>query len=294
MIRKMEERRRTFKEVLSLYKVEPTLRDIYVEGLTDKSMIKCLIKKHSILDIRVIEISEVNFDELYGDYPQLKNRNKKKVIKLAMELERSLSTSLKYVMCIIDQDFDIVLKNKLVYYYLYKTDYFSMESYCICENIMDKFLSENVKSFHLSAKQILSKVVDVLVDIFVVKMVIYEIKGDLNLIDMKKTYKVKRKTGDVMFEFEKYVSKLLQINGNPITVLEFMEIYNNKRRLLTTENRNQIHGKVFLEFMSAYLRKMQNNVNFSSMELQELMFRQLCKEDLLQFRLFKKIHNKYK
>jgi hypothetical protein len=80
----MEIYRRTIEEIIVRYELEPSLRDIYVEGLEDKSLIEWFLSQHgqtncAIYDVDTIEIpAELLFAE------NLVDGNRSRVIFLAL------------------------------------------------------------------------------------------------------------------------------------------------------------------------------------------------------------------
>ena len=70
--------KRKISELITLYYLEPKLRDIYIEGITDKLVIERFLKKNKISDVKIIEIDSINFTELYDEFPEIKRNNKKK------------------------------------------------------------------------------------------------------------------------------------------------------------------------------------------------------------------------
>ena len=69
--------KRKISEVLSLYEVEPELRDIYVEGITDKLIFDRFTNKYGIQDVEIKEVDDLDFSELYSVFPDIKRNNKK-------------------------------------------------------------------------------------------------------------------------------------------------------------------------------------------------------------------------
>jgi hypothetical protein len=65
--------RRTLDELVARYVLEPDLRDIYVEGKTDKLFLEWFLRNRGIEDIAVYEIETVDIsaDKLFE--PQLKD-----------------------------------------------------------------------------------------------------------------------------------------------------------------------------------------------------------------------------
>ena len=52
--------RRKISEVVQLYRLEPTLRDIYVEGISDNLIIESFLEENNIMGVSIYEIDKID------------------------------------------------------------------------------------------------------------------------------------------------------------------------------------------------------------------------------------------
>lgn len=82
--------KRTVDEVISICKLEPSTKNIYVEGISDKIVIDNFLKKQKKSDISVYNIDCIDYSEVFTGMPPedikvLKESNKEKVAYLALK-----------------------------------------------------------------------------------------------------------------------------------------------------------------------------------------------------------------
>lgn len=73
--------KRTVEEIISICKLEPSTKNIYVEGLSDKLVIDTFLKKQKINDISVFDIDCVDFVKSLPTCPLLNLMPRRTVIK---------------------------------------------------------------------------------------------------------------------------------------------------------------------------------------------------------------------
>ena len=116
--------RRTLDELVSRYKLEPSLCDIYVEGKTDKLFLEWFLNDRGIKDFAVYDIDTIDLptEILLNDF-QLKDNKRSRVIALALYLQKQMSVVHSHVICIADKDFDWLLDIQYECDCLFFTDY---------------------------------------------------------------------------------------------------------------------------------------------------------------------------
>src|SRR5580704_9493260 len=120
---------RLIKELVALYRLEPTVRDVFVEGSTDRSIVAWFLQREGLANASVREIDCV---EIPGDMLaryQLSGGNRSKVIALGKELGQSLGEASIQATAIIDNDFDRLLGRNQGCGLILTSDYTSMDMY---------------------------------------------------------------------------------------------------------------------------------------------------------------------
>src|SRR5262245_25675672 len=97
--------RRTISELTTLYELEPTVRDVYVEGPTDRAFVTAVLRRAGRDNVQVREVDLVNVmaDEVRALGLTIGSRQR--VIALALLLERAAASDLsQQVVCVADAD----------------------------------------------------------------------------------------------------------------------------------------------------------------------------------------------
>ena len=103
--------RRTVKELIAKYKLEPDIQDLYVEGVRDRNIYNWYLKSTGRSDVTLVEIQLVEISKECLESHGLDGGNRNRVIALSLELDGCFPKTLSYVRCIADSDFDYVLKS---------------------------------------------------------------------------------------------------------------------------------------------------------------------------------------
>src|SRR6185312_10424107 len=128
----------TIEELYSKYSLEPSLRDVYVEGVFDREIFEqcCRIKK--ISDLYFYEIDLVEVSEEFLRESGLTVGNKQKVIALARFLA-NIELDCGY-RCIVDRDLDHWLGGMEDVRRLIYTAHCDVESYYLSSELIKHIL----------------------------------------------------------------------------------------------------------------------------------------------------------
>jgi hypothetical protein len=157
-----EDTRREVEELVMLYELEPTVRDIYVEGPSDRAFMvgvsRRLGLKVQIREVDFVKISSAQLDEL-----DLGIGCRQRVIALAILLERVATLDLSsQVACIADADDEAGRSPKFTGSLLLYTDVSSMTTYAFASQYLQWYLDVVVLGFPLTGEQVVSALIPVL------------------------------------------------------------------------------------------------------------------------------------
>ena len=96
-------------ELIAKYRREPSLRDLYVEGPSDKHFFHLYFQQLGIPEVSIFEINQANVSPELIKTHSLQSKNRDRVVAFALELEKNLDPRASYVYCIADMDFNFVL-----------------------------------------------------------------------------------------------------------------------------------------------------------------------------------------
>lgn len=132
--------RRTIGELVARYDLEPSLRDLYVEGIQDKTIYDWYLRSTGHDDVAIFEIASIEVDQETLTFHGLGNGNRSRVVALALELDGRFPMVLSHVRCVADSDFDFILESRREGKHLLYTDYTSIDMYTYDRGLLDGFL----------------------------------------------------------------------------------------------------------------------------------------------------------
>ncbi len=130
--------RRSIDELVTRYELEPTLRDIYVEGSRDYHLLSWLFARAGLRNTTVYMIehtAEIPQSLLQGS-PF--GGHKARVVALSKELEAALPNA-NNVRGFVDRDFINILAQQQGFRILVVTDFACAEGYALSESSLEKF-----------------------------------------------------------------------------------------------------------------------------------------------------------
>jgi len=277
---------RTIEELITLYELEPQLRDIYVEGPTDVSFIGWFLDQVGKDNVIVYDISTVDISVQVIQSHSLENNNRDRVIALAIELESRLVEPTIQVTCIVDRDFDLILNKEYECNLLLFTDYTSIEMYLYCEKCLDKFINLYLRGFPFSAGYLLARLSSVLQEVFLIRLANKLLGLELEWMTFERCCHVDR--GEVVFDADVFVTRYLNKNSVLERQGEFRSVVDTWRSKLTNESRCQMHGHDFISLLAWYIAKHGVNSKLARPEIVErtlfscIELKQIADERLFQ------------
>lgn len=164
------EKCKEINELVALYSLEPSLKDVYVEGTRDKNMIDWFLMDQNISGINVYQVDAIDVpDEVLDRHGLEPGSNRSRVIALSEELAAHLPSDRK-ILCIVDRDYEDYLSSGHTNSYLEFTDYSSVDLYLWRKRTMQKFISLVLGSFPLSADQVMGDLIGVLEEVFLMRL----------------------------------------------------------------------------------------------------------------------------
>lgn len=166
--------RRTLRELMARYRLEPTLREAFVEGSHDASILQWVLSDSARnLAITPVEVVDVPY-ELLAQYG-LSDGNRGRVLALGLELDKHGQAGL--ARCVADRDFLFLLEvespraETIIY-----TDYACIDVYVLESSSLNKFLQLGL-GVQESGDHLLAAISDALIKLSCVRAALHEL-GD--------------------------------------------------------------------------------------------------------------------
>ena len=273
-----EGRRSTVKEIITKYKREPDLeKTIYVEGYTDKILVKWFLKQAKINNIIVNEINQIQIDKDTVLALELDDNARSRVITLTTLVDN-------HIIGIIDSDFDFL--SEPLYPHkdiLCKTDYACMEMYCFNEDTLEKILlgysEKKQPSNFVSFKGMLSSI---LKELFLIRYAKDNKAKSLENLDFKKDIKLNSK--ELIFDRENYMTKYFS-NGTTM-IDEIKSFIENAKTRSPEDDKKIINGHDFVSLLQIYLEIKQKD---ATVTFQKSLYSSLEFDKLKEEGMFKKV-----
>lgn len=244
--------RRTIDELLTLYEHEPTVRDLFVEGNSDKSVVEWFLDEVGINDVAVYEISTVSvpYDEVRKR--SLEDNNRGRVIALAFALHSRSNVDLtNSVGCIADTDFDHLLQKEYECPLLIFTVFTSLELYLFNSSIITKFMRLFVRNFRRDADRIFHAFTPVLTELFLIRLANQELGLGIEPLPLAKCCKLVGNRID--FNETDYIHKYLSKGARLKEHARFTETVEMYRTRVVGDPRTHIHGHDFIDLLILYV-----------------------------------------
>lgn len=294
--------RRTIKELITIYETEPELKDIYVEGITDKLVLERFLKKNEIHNVSIKEINDIDFLEFFEENEEdeeneeIKQNNKKKLIALNDIINAKCTVSLDGISIIIDLDYDAITDNINKGKYILYTDYNSIESYLFNSSTIDNFYTTILRGFRISSHDTIKIIKPVLEEKFLIRLVLHqEVKPKRkHVTNLKKSVKISKTSGEIIFCPINHLDKILANIRKTSEQQFFLDLIRDYRLKLDTDYRKNVRGHDFIEFLFIYIDAIQNNIGLSAKMLERSLFQCIDYSELKKEKLFSTVFNKYK
>jgi len=231
-------------EIRVQYQLEPSLKDVYVEGATDVSILRWFFDRKDKKDVHVYPIDIVEIPaEAYERTSLRAGSNHNKVIVLAEELSRDFDKKKIKVKCIADADYDRHLNKCRSNYVLEYTDYTSIEMYFFNKPFLSKFVNLALHGFSISQANLIRDFKKVLQRIFLIRLANESLEWSMKWIDFKEY--ISWSGGRIKLDEEQFLRNYLIRNGKIRALSEFKAVMRDFKEQLHQDPRHNIRGHDF-------------------------------------------------
>ncbi len=276
---------RKVSEVIAICSLEPELKNIFVEGLSDKLVIDNFLEDNSVSDCTVFEIGDIDF----SDIPNAPSRNNKdKVIFLSQMIEKEIETQASsHTLCIVDLDADWVLNKKRTSPYLSYTDYNSLELYLFKETYIARLLSNTFRiAKKIDIPDFMASIHKVCRQLFYIHCILEPYCG--NMVDTKKDLSFEKNTFSCTLDIDSYWTKTMQTNKMTACASEKKQQFDSYCQNHVDDCRMEIKGHDFIHILYECVRKYKH-VDMSEEEMANTFWVYLNNAELCSEPLFSRI-----
>ena len=254
--------------MIARYKEEPTLRDVYVEGQFDASVLKdYLLAQDGCDDVVVYEIDTVDVTATMLIENDLDGGQKGRVIAACLAFSAALGDT-PQVTGIVDRDYDNVRNIRYECPLLLFTDYACMEMYSFTEPVLGRFFRLFVRRTEFTPSRFIAAVRMVLIEAFLMRAANQEKGYALKWLEVEEQCKVTLDKAE--FDVADFVQKYL----NKSAKLKHRDEFNFQLELFRAsiagqDERHCINGHDFVGMLAKYILKSVSNKNLADTDVVE-------------------------
>lgn len=282
------EYRRTLPELKARYTLEPSLKDIYVEGVSDRAVVTWFASAIGQKDVQAYDISVVNISKEWLRGLDLPDNNRSRVLALSLFLVDILGEA-RRAFCIADKDFEavtgtIVHNSALIY-----TDFACMESYWLCEECFAKAFILVLYKREEESNFWLTQLASLVEKIYVIRFAAMRVSLGVALPDVHRC--TKWEAGSVVFDDEEFIKRFCQKAG--LGTEQFLAEMEHARAQLSEERRNHLNGHdLVAAFRTMLIRAFKQRELATEGALARCLMLLLDLDHCRQFEMFKEIERR--
>jgi hypothetical protein len=258
-----EGRRRQLGELISLYRREPSVRDVFVEGPTDKWFVECFIRATGMTNANVYEIDVVDMRTQDGACTRPDDGNRGRLVLLAHHIAEVIPGS-QQATCIVDRDFDDFLDIPNDCPVLLLTDFSCIEMYLFSDEAVGRFLRSVCRLIDCPVDELLKSYACVLQALFLVRLANRRLGWCLERPQKPLSTWCACTGHELRFDIENYIDRYLAKNKRSSSKREFIAAVDESKKELGSDVRRQMNGHDFAELLVFCARSHGNSLFRSS------------------------------
>lgn len=248
---------RTIAELCTLYELEPSVREVFVEGSCDAALIKWFLRHRSPRAVSVKEIDAIDVPETVLAAHNCDIGSRGHVLALAAELDSALEgTARKCATLIYDADWDRLFENVQNLDILLSTDFACIEMYLFNEATVGKMMSLVLMGCDVSAQQALLEFAKVLVRLCVIKAANHLLGFSMSWIAFDRCCSLSGTS--IQFDEAEFIKRYLMNNSHLSDEGDFVDKMGEVEIHLQEDSRHQMNGHHFLTLSRWYFRHFAN------------------------------------
>ena len=244
--------RRRIHELVAMYKLEPTVCNVFVEGAFDRNILIWFLRESGVSRPKVIEIEriEVSCEVLLKH--GVTEGNKQRVVALACELQALIGPT-PQVTCIADTDCDRILGREFTSSLLFYTDYSCMEMYFFDERHLGKLITLVLGNPQPDVSAILARYVLILQELFLIRASLQALQLSCGFLNFTKC--CDRTPAGIVMDRDEFINRVLSSCAQRHRMESVTQKIEELRAKIRPDPRHQINGHDFIELLEWDLQR---------------------------------------
>jgi hypothetical protein len=246
------------RELIAIYKREKSIRDVFVEGPSDRALIAWYLQQSGVRHASVLGVDSI---ELSANLePHFPVGCKGRVIALAFKIRELLPGSSSPATCVADKDLDDLLGVRWQCDLLFFTDFTAMEMYFFDEESLGKFFDLQLLGFPESPATVIERLSELLGQLFLYRAANEKLKWNMTRPDWRRCAEVR--SGRIVFNSEEFVRRYLNANRRAGQAEAFRVTLEDLATKLASDPRRKSHGHDLIEVLTWYCHKLRRATTF--------------------------------
>jgi len=239
-------------EIVERYRLEPSLRDVYVEGTYDKQVIDWFLRESEVYGPVVYPIESIELPASVVVGRGFPNNNKGRVLALATVVASDLGRAPLGLTGIVDSDLDAVVGGPPPVEGVLHTDYSCIEMYAANAEVLRKFFGLGFDA-SASADAFIGQAMPVLHGLAVMRAANERLRWNMKQVDLTKSLGVT--SGQLAYDETDHVKRRLIKNGRWSERVVFGAAVAESRKLMSGDPRLFVNGEEFVVCLWWWIRK---------------------------------------
>lgn len=272
-------------------KLEPGLKSIYVEGLSDYYVINNFLEYYKKEGVGVYLIDDIDFSEKYERLTKeqisfYQKNNKERVILLSLSLAAEIQDSSIPILCLVDRDWDFVKGNVRKGKFLAYTDFNSMELYLLNIETVDRFLKQGHRITKAKTKELIESLSKVCRQSFHIHCLTNDefeamVGNDKDFMFDKSSY-------TCSLNFDSFWKKTM-MKCNLTAKSDELKVIFSDRMAVECDVRLEIRGHDLIHYLYLCVKKLKSALHMDENEFANVFWQYLNMETIARESLFQRV-----
>ena len=278
--------KRTLEELKVLYKFEPKLRDLYVEGSSDANFFRWYLNSCGVNEVTVYTVDVLDIPkDIVRNHSLPTGSAKGRLIALSCELAKTPAADC--IMCIADRDFD-VNGTRRTNPCLRWTDGNSLELYALRSTVFRKFLLVALGGVTFSPEDLFNQCITVLERVYSMRIANEVLGWKMSWVPFKRYVKVNG--ASIEYRESNFIRAYLQKNGRWGDQECFIAKVDEIVASLDRDPMRRIRGHDLSELLYIVVNSLRREIKFgNAATLESCLLAVVESDELRTFSLFKEI-----
>lgn len=246
--------RRTIDELVSLYSLEPSITDVFVEGPCDQRLLRWFVDSELSggAEVGIYTVDEIEVrSELVKKYGRTPG-NRSEILVLCSELEAVLGRKFGRATGVIDQDMSLVIPDGDVSHLVLKTDFACLDAYIFSVQNLEKLRALSFMKVKKTAAAIIETLTPILKFLFAVRVANEKLGTKFEWIDFSSFVSVEENL--LKFRHEDFLRSYLRKGNSVHQRGNFIKEVASVSCVLPEDYRSSMNGHDAVALLGIYLR----------------------------------------